>query len=40
MANVSVVIGPLQKLLEYFQRDRHFKSDRKDEALRALQRRV
>ncbi|MGL6313085.1 hypothetical protein [Vibrio sp. WXL103] len=37
MDGLSVVIGPLQKLLDYFQRDRHFSSVKKDEAIRALQ---
>lgn len=33
----SVLLGPLQKLLEYFQRDRHFRTKQKDDALAALQ---
>ncbi len=33
----SVMLGPLQKLLEYFQRDRHHQSKQKDDALASLQ---
>ena len=33
----SVVLGPPQRLLEYFQRDRHHHDAQKDEAIAALQ---
>ena len=32
----SVLLAPLQNLLSYFQRDAHFKSAQKDEALAAI----
>lgn len=35
-ATASVLLGPLQNLLGYFQRERQYKSDKKDAALSAI----
>ncbi len=38
MAVLSVFLGPLQSLLNSFQSERHYQDDKKDDALRAIQR--
>ena len=35
-AEISIFLGPLQNLLSWFQKERHFKDEKKDAALQAM----
>ena len=35
-AEISIFLGPLQNLLSWFQKERHFKDEKKDAALQAI----